>query len=312
MARARAGALAPTPCSTPRACTSSTWTVTTATRLVGDRRDRRGRRRLPRLRGGRGRPRPPGRIAAADAPCFGAVTVDPVAQAALAVPRAGLPGGDVQRAARPDRATGEADLPGGRVGDRRADARRHHRLRAGPPPRGRLAHPVGRDRGRGHPAAGRPGPAAGRQRPRRRRAHLATVPDRGRRPGGDRDGRPDPRRARPPARPAARRRPRPDRHRLRRLAQGPAGASSPPGSPRPPSTRSAATPTRSATSCPTRSRSSTRSTSSSSAPRSSTRSAAGSSRTPSAGAGTRTTRCTRSAACCAAAENTSPTSRSPS
>ena len=53
--------------------------------------------------------------------------------------------------------------------------RRHHRLRAGPPPRGGLAHLLGRGRGRGHPAAGRPGPPGRRGGPR---ASTSTSGDR--------------------------------------------------------------------------------------------------------------------------------------
>src|SRR3954447_7251050 len=56
--------------------------------------------------------------------------------------------------------------------------------------------PCGTASKRGHPTADRPRPADRREHPRSRRAHLAAVPARRRRPGRDRDGRPDPRRAR--------------------------------------------------------------------------------------------------------------------
>lgn len=66
-----------------------------------------------------------------------------------------------------------------------------------------------------------PGPAGRGADPPRGRAHLAPVPDRGQGPGGDRDARPAPRRARKTARTAAGRRPGPVRDRVRRLADKP-------------------------------------------------------------------------------------------
>ncbi|WP_249033778.1 ISL3 family transposase [Kocuria rosea] len=59
-----------------------------------------------------------------------------VAQASVALPRAGVCGGDLQRDPRADRSGHETDPPGRGVGHRRAGPPRHLRFGPGPPARG--------------------------------------------------------------------------------------------------------------------------------------------------------------------------------
>ena len=79
-----------------------------------------------------------------DVPAFGAPVRVVVAAAALPVRRAGLPGRRVQRGPCPGRTAGEADQPGGVVGDQLHPTRQRLGRRGGPAARGGLAHRVGR------------------------------------------------------------------------------------------------------------------------------------------------------------------------
>jgi hypothetical protein len=145
------------------------------------------------------------------------------------------------------------------VGDRRVDLRGHRRLTSRPAPRGRLANLLRRGRGRGgwaDPAA-LDGVEVRLRKGREPLVWMSIVGDllgSGQGPGGDRAGRSDPRRPRPATRSAPRRRPRPNRARVRGLAQTAAGHFTT-GSATPSSTRSVlrtGSPTRSVTSSPRR------------------------------------------------------------
>ena len=105
---------------------------------------------LPGVRGARGRPRPPDsgycttRPASAGSPCIRwLVRIWRCREPAV-------PTATFTEEHRSGAAADGADGPGGAVGHRCAQPRRHHRVRAGPPPRRRLAHLLGRDRGRSH------------------------------------------------------------------------------------------------------------------------------------------------------------------
>ena len=96
-----------------------------------------------------------------DAPCFGRVTLVRWLVRIWRCREPAVPDDHVQRGPRSGAAADGADGPGGALGDRRAQLRRHHRLGAGPASRCGLAHLLGRDRGRSQGPHQRPGPAAG-------------------------------------------------------------------------------------------------------------------------------------------------------
>ena len=92
-----------------------------------------------------------------DAPCFGRVTLVRWLSADLALPRTAVRDGDVQRDPRSGAAADGVDDPGGALGDRRAQLRRHHRLGAGPPSGRGLAHlPGTRSRSKPRPGSASP------------------------------------------------------------------------------------------------------------------------------------------------------------
>lgn len=212
--------------------------------------------RVPAVRRGRGRPRParadPARRALLRYPGAGAL-----AQTDLAMSRALLPDRDVDRGPPVRSPSRTVDRTSDRVGHQPAPTRRHHRLGDRPAARGELAHLLERDQetGRGDdqdPAAGRRGDVD-----RRGRAHLAALEDRQHRQGRHHHGRPHPQHRRTDMRPAVGGGPGPLRHRLRQLAGRAGRRGHRQHRATPPSTRSAATATRSATNSPMPSQSST-------------------------------------------------------